>query len=212
MKMFCNKNKLKKNKISKNWVNKQKRDIYVRQSKLEGYRSRAVYKLQEIQTKFKVINNGMSIVDLGAAPGSWSEFISRKFKNIKLVAIDLKELDKIENVIHIKGDFTDEITQKIIEKNFDEKIDLVVSDMAVNTTGNKNVDSLVTGELSIEAMNFSLKILKKNGIFVSKIFMGSSFNEIVDSAKKNFKEFHVYKPPSSRKESKENFIICKNLR
>ena len=203
---------MKKNKISKNWINKQKRDIYVRQSKLEGYRSRAVYKLQEIQKKFKVINNGMSIVDLGAAPGSWSEFISRKFKNIKLVAIDLKELDKIENVTHIKGDFTDEITQKKIEKNFDEKIDLVLSDMAVNTTGNKNVDSLVTGELSIEAMNFSLKILKKNGIFVSKIFMGSSFNEIVDSAKKNFKEFHVYKPPSSRKESKENFIICKNLR
>ena len=203
---------MKKNKISKNWINKQKRDIYVRQSKLEGYRSRAVYKLQEIQTKFKVINNGMSIVDLGAAPGSWSEFISRKFKNIKLVAIDLKELDKIENVTHIKGDFTDEITQKKIEKNFDEKIDLVVSDMAVNTIGNKNVDSLVTGELSIEAMNFSLKILRKNGIFVSKIFMGSSFNEIVDSAKKNFKEFHVYKPPSSRKESKENFIICKNLR
>ena len=203
---------MKKNKISKNWINKQKRDIYVRQSKLEGYRSRAVYKLQEIQTKFKVINNGMSIVDLGAAPGSWSEFISRKFKNIKLVAIDLKELDKIENVTHIKGDFTDEITQKKIEKNFDEKIDLVISDMAVNTTGNKNVDSIVTGELSIEAMNFSLKILKKNGVFVSKIFMGSSFNEIVDSAKKNFKEFHVYKPPSSRKESKENFIICKNLR
>ena len=203
---------MKKNKISKNWINKQKRDIYVRLSKLEGYRSRAVYKLQEIQTKFKVINNGMSIVDLGAAPGSWSEFISRKFKNIKLVAIDLKELDKIENVIHIKGDFTDEITQKKIKKNFDDKIDLIVSDMAVNTTGNKNVDSLVTGELSIEAMNFSLKILRKNGIFVSKIFMGSSFNEIVDSAKKNFKEFHVYKPPSSRKESKENFIICKNLR
>ena len=203
---------MKKNKISKNWINKQKRDIYVRQSKLEGYRSRAVYKLQEIQTKFKVINNGMSIIDLGAAPGSWSEFISRKFKNIKLVAIDLKELDKIENVTHIKGDFTDEITQKKIEKNFDEKIDLVVSDMAVNTTGNKNVDSLVTGELSIEAMNFSLKILKKNGVFVSKIFMGSSFNEIVDRAKKNFKEFHAYKPPSSRKESKENFIICKNLR
>ena len=203
---------MKKNKISKNWINKQKRDIYVRQSKLEGYRSRAVYKLQEIQTKFKVINNGMSIVDLGAAPGSWSEFISRKFKNIKLVAIDLKELDKIENVTHIKGDFTDEITQKKIEKNFEEKINLVVSDMAVNTTGNKNVDSLVTSELSIEAMNFSLKILKKNGVFVSKIFMGSSFNEIVDSAKKNFKEFHVYKPPSSRKESKENFIICKNLK
>ena len=203
---------MKKNKISKNWINKQKRDIYVRKSKLEGYRSRAVYKLQEIQKKFKVINNGMSIVDLGAAPGSWSEFISRKFKNIKLVAIDLKELDKIENVTHIKGDFTDEITQKKIEKNFDEKIDLVVSDMAVNTTGNKNVDSLVTGELSIEAMNFSLKILKKNGIFVSKIFMGSSFNEIVADAKKKFREVNIFKPLSSRKDSKESFIICKFLR
>ena len=203
---------MKKNKISKNWINKQKRDIYVRQSKIEGYRSRAVYKLQEIQTKFKVINNGMSIVDLGAAPGSWSEFISRKFKNIKLVAIDLKELDKIENVTHIKGDFTDEITQKKIEKNFDEKIDLVVSDMAVNTTGNKNVDSLVTGELSIEAMNFSLKILKKNGIFVSKIFMGSSFNEIVAYAKKAFKDVRIFKPLASRKDSKENFLICKKLR
>ena len=166
---------MKKNKISKNWINKQKRDIYVRKSKLEGYRSRAVYKLQEIQTKFKVINNGMSIVDLGAAPGSWSEFISRKFKNIKLVAIDLKELDKIENVTHIKGDFTDEITQKKIEKNFDEKIDLVVSDMAVNTTGNKNVDSLVTGELSIEAMNFSLKILKKKRHFRLKNLYGIKF-------------------------------------
>ena len=203
---------MKKNKISKNWINKQKRDIYVRKSKLEGYRSRAVYKLQEIQTKFKVINNGISVVDLGAAPGSWSEYITRKFKNIKLIAVDLKELDIIDNVTLIKGDFTNENTQKKIKNHFDEKIDLVISDMAVNTTGNKNVDSLVTGELSLEAMNFALKNLKKNGIFVSKIFMGASFNDIVDSAKKYFKEFNVYKPPSSRKESKENFIICKNLR
>ena len=203
---------MKKNKISKNWINKQKRDIYVRQSKLEGYRSRAVYKLQEIQTKFKVINNGMSIVDLGAAPGSWSEFISRKFKNIKLVAIDLKELDKIENVTHIKGDFTDEITQKKIEKNFDEKIDLVVSDMAVNTTGNKSIDSLLTGELCIEAINFSKEILKSNGQFVSKIFMGSSFNEIISHAKKIFKSAKMFKPMASKKDSKESFIVCSYLR
>jgi len=203
---------LKKNKISKNWINKQKRDIYVRKSKIEGYRSRAVYKLQEIEEKYKLIKNGMSVVDLGAAPGSWSEYISRKYKNTRLVSIDLKEMEPIENTFQIKGDFTDETNQKKILNHFKEKIDLVVSDMAVNTTGNKNVDSLVTGELSMEAMHFSLKTLKKNGVFVSKIFMGSSFNEIVELAKKNFKEFHVYKPPSSRKESKESFIICKNLR
>ena len=202
----------KKNKISKNWINKQKRDIYVRKSKIEGYRSRAVYKLQEIQEKYKVIKNGIHVVDLGAAPGSWSEYISRKYKNSKLVSIDIKEMEPIDNTFQIKGDFTDEANQKKIIEYFKDKIDLVVSDMAVNTTGNKNVDSLVTGELSMEAMSFSLKTLKKNGIFISKIFMGSSFNEIVDLAKKNFKEFHVYKPPSSRKESKESFIICKNLR
>ena len=154
----------------------------------------------------------MSVVDLGAAPGSWSEYISRKYKNSRLVSIDLKEMEPIENTIQIKGDFTDETNQKKILDHFKDKIDLVVSDMAVNTTGNKNVDSLVTGELSMEAMHFSLKTLKKNGVFISKIFMGSSFNEIVELAKKHFKVFHVYKPPSSRKESKESFINCKNLR
>ena len=203
---------MKKNKISKNWINKQKRDIYVRQSKIEGYRSRAIYKLQEIQERYKVIKNGMSIIDLGAAPGSWSEYMSRKFKNTNILSIDLKEMLPIENTYQIKGDFTDNKNKTRILEYFNDKIDLVVSDMAVNTTGNKNVDSLVTGELCIEAMNFSLETLKKKGVFISKIFMGSSFNEIINLAKKNFKEFYVFKPPSSRKESKESFIICKNLR
>ena len=203
---------MKKNKFSKNWIIKQKRDIYVKQSKIEGYRSRAVYKLQEINEKFKILKNGISIVDLGAAPGSWSQFVSRKFKNTKIVSIDLKEIAAIENTYQIKGDFTDEIKQKKIIDYFGNKIDVVLSDMAVNTTGNKNVDSLVTGELSIEALNFSTNTLKKKGSFVSKIFMGSSFNEIVEIAKKKFKEVHIFKPPASRKDSKENFIICKHLR
>jgi len=203
---------LKKNKISKNWINKQRRDIYVRKSKVEGYRSRAVYKLQEINEKFKILKNGVHIVDLGAAPGSWSQFISRKFKNSKIASIDLKEMEVIENTHQIVGDFTEEYQQKKIIDYFGSKIDVVLSDMAVNTTGNKSVDSLVTGELSIEALNFSVNTLKKSGIFVSKIFMGSSFNEIIKIAKKNFKGVHIYKPPASRKDSKENFIICKNLR
>ena len=203
---------MKKNKISKNWINKQRRDIYVRQSKVEGYRSRAVYKLKEIDTKFKIFKNGMSIIDLGAAPGSWSQFVSRNFKNSKIVSIDLKEMEKIENIYQIKGDFTDKLQQQKIIDFYGSKIDTVISDMAVNTTGNKNLDSIVTGELSIQALNFSTNILKKQGGFVSKIFMGSSFNEIVIIAKKNFKEVNVFKPPASRKDSKESFIICKNLR
>ena len=203
---------MKKNKFSKNWIIKQKRDIYVKQSKIEGYRSRAVYKLKEINEKFKILKNGISVVDLGAAPGSWSQFVARNFKNTKIVSIDLKEIESIENTNQIKGDFTDEIQQKKIIDYFGNKIDVVLSDMAVNTTGNKNVDSLVTGELSIEALNFSVNILTKQGSFVSKIFMGSSFNEIVEIAKKKFKEIHIFKPPASRKDSKENFIICKQLR
>ncbi len=203
---------MKKNKISKNWIIKQRRDIYVKQSKIEGYRSRAVYKLKEINEKFKILKNGISIVDLGAAPGSWSQFISRNYKNYKTVSVDLNEIEKIKNVYHIKGDFTDELLQKKIIDYFGSKIDIVISDMAVNTTGNKNLDSMVTGELSVEALNFSTKTLKKHGIFVTKIFMGSSFNEIVKIAKKKFREVNVFKPQASRKDSKESFIICKFLR
>ena len=203
---------MKKNKISKNWIIKQKRDIYIKQSKIEGYRSRAVYKLKEINEKFKILKNGIHLVDLGAAPGSWTQYVYKNFKNSKILSIDLKEMEEIENVYQVKGDFTDELQQKKIINYFSGKIDVVTSDMAVNTTGNKNLDSIVTGELVLEAISFSNNILKRQGILVSKIFMGSSFNEIVKIAKKNFKEIHIYKPPASRKDSKESFIICKYLR
>ena len=203
---------MKKNKISKDWIIQQRRDIYVRRSKLDGYRSRAVYKLKEIDEKFKVIKNGINIVDLGSAPGSWSQYLSEKSKSSKIFSIDLKEVRKIINVSHMVGDFLEENIQLKISNFFQDKLDLVVSDMAVNTTGNKNLDAISTGDLSINAMNFSLKNLKKNGFFVSKIFMGSTFNEIVKNAKNNFKEVRIFKPPSSRKDSKESFIICKKIR
>ena len=203
---------MKKNKISKNWINKQRRDIYVRQSKIEGYRSRAVYKLEEIDKKFKIFKNGMSVIDLGAAPGSWSQYVSKNIKNGKIVSIDLLDFEKIENINQIKGDFTNEFYQKMIRDYFGNKVDVVVSDMAVNTTGNKNLDSIYTSELCIKAMNFSVEILKNDGKFISKIFMGSTFNEIVSEAKRIFKENKVFKPLASRKDSKESFIICKYLR
>ena len=203
---------MKKNKFSKNWVIKQKRDIYVKKSKLEGYRSRAAYKLQEINDKFKIIKNNISVIDLGSAPGSWSQYISRNFSNSKIISIDLKDIEPIKNLVHIKGDFTEDQQKKNIKNYFGKKVDLIVSDMAVNTTGNKSVDSLVTGELCIDAMNFAIELLSKKGNFISKLFMGSSFNEIVALGKKSFLDVDIFKPPSSRKDSKENFIICRNLR
>ena len=203
---------MKKNKISKSWVIRQRRDKYVRQSKLEGYRSRAVYKLKELDEKFKIIKNNLNILDVGSAPGSWTQYLSEKSKGSKIMSIDLKEVEKIKDVYHVVGDFLDNKNQKIITDYFPKKIDLVVSDMAVNTTGNKNLDSIKTGELSLTAMDFAVSMLRPKGIFLSKIFVGSTFNEIVENAKKNFKESKIFKPPSSRKDSKESFIICKNLR
>ena len=203
---------MKKNRISKNWINKQKRDIYVRQSQVDGYRARSAYKLIEIDEKFKIFKNGISVIDLGASPGSWSQYISRTVKSGRLVSIDLKGMEEIENTIKIKGDFTDLESQEKIKALFKSKVDVVVSDMAVNTTGIKDIDAIYTGELAMEAMNFSKEMLVKEGRFVSKIFLGSSFNEIVALGKKLFKEVKVFKPKSSRKESKESFIICKILR
>ena len=203
---------MKKNKISKSWVIRQRRDKYVRQSKLEGYRSRAVYKLKELDEKFKIIKNNLNILDVGSAPGSWTQYLSEKSKGSKIMSIDLKEVDKIQDVYHVVGDFLDNKNQKMITDYFPKKIDLVVSDMAVNTTGNKNLDSIQTGELSLTAMHYAIGMLRPKGIFLSKIFMGSTFNEIVENAKKNFKESKIFKPPSSRKDSKESFIICKSLR
>ena len=203
---------MKKNKVSKNWINKQRRDIYVRKSQIDGYRARSVYKLIEINEKFKIFRNGILVIDLGASPGSWSQYISRTVKSGRLVSIDLKSMEEIDNTTQIRGDFTDVDSQDKIKSFFKSKVDVVVSDMAVNTTGIKDIDAIYTGELVIEAMNFSKKMLVKEGCFVSKIFLGSSFNEIIALGKKIFKEVKVFKPKSSRKESKESFIICKILR
>ena len=203
---------MKKNKISKNWVNKQKRDTYVRQSKVDGYRARSAYKLIEIDEKFKIFKGGMIIVDIGAAPGSWSQYAAKKVKSGKIISVDLKEMEKIEDIIQIKGDFTQELIQNKIKSNLSKGADVVMSDMAVNTTGIKNIDSIQTGELCKEAMIFSKEVISEKGFFISKIFMGGTFNEIVALGKKIFKEVKVFKPKSSRKDSKESFIICKILR
>ena len=203
---------MKKNKISKNWVNKQSRDIYVRQSKVDGYRARSAYKLIEIDEKFKIFKGGISVIDIGAAPGSWSQYAAKTAKSGRLISIDLKEMEPIGNTVQVCGDFTEQATQDEIKKYVNNKVDVVMSDMAVNTTGIKNIDSIQTGELCKEAMFFAKDLLTDSGYFISKIFMGGTFNEIVAEGKKYFREVKVFKPKSSRKDSKESFIICRKLR
>ena len=203
---------MKKNKISKNWVNKQRRDIYVRKSKVDGYRARSVYKLIEIDEKFKIFKGGLSVIDIGAAPGSWSQYSSKVIKNGKLISIDVKKMEPIRNSVQIQGDFTEDKIQDQIRKNLNVKVDVVLSDMAVNTTGIKSIDAIQTGELCKKAMLFAKEMIKENGYFISKIFMGGTFNEIIAEGKKFFREVKVFKPKSSRKDSKESFIICSKIR
>ena len=204
---------MKKNKISKNWLTKQKGDQFFKQSKIQGYRSRSAFKLLEMNKKFKFLRKNISLLDLGSYPGGWSQVVAKEIykSNGKILAVDVKLMEKINNVDFIKGDFCKKETHKKIIDYFNYKIDVVLSDIAANTSGNKFLDSYRTGELCLNAMNLAKKILTTEGVFLSKIFMGSIFNEIKELANKSFKKVVIYKPLSSRKESKEIYIFCKGI-
>ena len=202
---------MKKNKISKNWINKQHKDPFFKKSKIEGYRSRSAFKLIEIDKKFKFLNKTSYLLDLGSSPGAWTQVAAKKITKGKIMALDIKDMEKINNVNFIKGDITDSEIQHKIFTYFNKKIDVVLSDMAANTTGNKNLDSYRTGELCLSAMDLALKILTTNGVFISKVFMGSMFQNINKKANKSFNKVVRYKPISSKRESKEIYIYCKDI-
>ena len=203
---------MKKNKISKNWLIKRNKDFYFRQSKIQGYRSRSAFKLIEMNKKFKFLKKNLSLLDLGSSPGGWSQVASKAITGGKILAVDIKHMEKINNVHFINGDFCDiEIREKIIRYFSNKRADAILSDMAVNTSGNKMLDSYRTGDLCLKAMNLAKEILSQEGIFLSKIFMGSIFQDINKLAQKHFKKVIKYKPLSSKKESKEIYIYCKGI-
>ena len=202
---------MKKNKISKDWKRKHKKDQFFRQSKIEGYRSRSVFKLIEINKKYNFLKKNSNLIDLGSSPGGWCQFAAKKIETGKIFAVDIKDMKKIDKVKFIKGDFQEDNILRKIELYFNDRIDIVLSDMATNTSGNKTLDSQRTGDLCIKAMSLSLKTLKNDGVFLSKLFMGEIFKEINSIAKKSFKKVAIYKPSSSRKESKEIYIFCKGI-
>jgi len=202
---------LKKNKISKNWLIKRRKDQFFQQSKVYGYRSRSAFKLIEMNKKFKFLNNNSSLLDLGSCPGGWSQVAAKKITRGKILAVDIKPMESLNNVSFLKEDLLDPKIYEKIFYFFNKKIDVVISDMAPNTSGNKNLDSYRTGELCLKGMDLAQKILNQNGIFLSKLFMGSIFDEINQKANKYFKKVIKYKPLSSRKESKEIYIFCKGV-
>ena len=202
---------MKKNRISKNWLIKRHKDKFFKQSKIQGFRSRSAFKLIEINEKFKFLNKNVHVLDLGSSPGGWSQVVRKKIVNGKILALDIKPMESIDKVTFLNGDLNDRAIYKKILTYFDKKINVVISDMAANTTGNKNLDSYRTGKLCLKAMDLAREILYQDGVFLSKVFMGSIFAEIHEKANKYFKKVIKYKPPSSRKESKEIYVYCKGI-
>ena len=202
---------MKKNKISKNWLIKKNKDPYFKQSKIQGYRSRSAFKLIEMNRRFKFLKKNLSLLDLGSSPGGWSQIARKEVIKGKILAVDIKPMEKINNVDFINGDFCDVNIHEKIMLYFNDKVDVVLSDMAANTSGNKALDSYRTGELCLNAMSLAKKILSRDGAFLSKIFMGSIFKEINEKAKESFKNVVTYKPLSSKRESKEIYIFCKGI-
>ena len=161
--------------------------------------------------KFNFLKKNYSLLDLGSSPGGWSQVSRKEIAGGKILGVDIKEMQKIKNVDFIKGNFCDHDIIKKIMVYFNYKVNIVLSDIAANTTGNKSLDSFKTGELCLKAMDLAKKILCKDGVFLSKIFMGPIFEEINNNAKANFKTVIKYKPQSSKKESKEIYIFCKGV-
>ena len=191
--------------------NKSYQDHFFKKAKNLGYRSRSAFKLIELDNKFKFLKNHINLIDLGSFPGGWCQVAKEKIKNGKILGLDKKSVDKISGVNLIEGDFLDENLKTIILNNFDSEVDVILSDMAADTTGNKSLDCIRTNQLCLEVLEFSKKTLSKNGVVVSKLFMGEDFEEVKLKAKKNFKKINFFKPKSSRNESKETYIHCLGL-
>ena len=204
--------KSKKSKKSNSWKIKQHRDQFFKKSKTLGYRSRSAFKLIELNKKYKFIKNNTRLLDIGAYPGGWSQVSSKIITVGKILSLDIKKMDKLKNVSFLQCDFLEENTKNRILKFFNENLDVILSDMAADTTGNKSLDCIKTNQLCAEVINFSYKILKSDGVLVAKLFMGEDFLEVKELAKSKFVKVQFFKPEASRNESKETYIHCATLK
>ena len=204
--------KSKRIKKSNSWKIKQHRDQFFKKSKTLGYRSRAAFKLIELNKKFKFIKKNSNLLDLGSSPGGWSQVAIKTITSGKILSIDIKDMEPIKNVRFIRNDIFETKTKDIITEYFKDKLDIILSDMAADTTGNKSLDSIRTNQLCADVINFSKNILKPKGVLVSKLFMGEDFLEVKNLAKSIFKKVNFFKPQSSRQESKETYLHCEILK
>jgi 23S rRNA (uridine2552-2'-O)-methyltransferase len=203
-----------KSRSSKRWLKEHFGDPYVKLAKQKGYRSRAALKLLEIQQKDKLITSGMWVVDIGAAPGGWSEVVSQIVgPKGKVVAVDRLPLDNIPNVEFIQGDFTErEIFEKLLNMIDNRKVDLVISDMAPNISGIMEIDQPKAMYLAELAADFALKVLKRGGGFLVKVFQGEGFDNFLKEMRLNYKKVLIRKPQASRPRSKEVYLLAREFK
>ena len=204
--------KSKRIKKSNSWKIKQHRDQYFKKSKTLGYRSRASFKLIELNNKYNFLKKNTNLLDLGSFPGGWSQVASKIITKGRIMSIDIKEMKPIDNINFLKGDILKKEIKHEVIKYFKSNLDVIVSDMAADTTGNKSLDSIRTNQLCSDVINFSKDTLKPKGVLISKLFMGDDFLEVKNLAKSMFKKVNFFKPESSRKESKETYLHCEVLK
>lgn len=203
----------KPRRSSGSWRDRQERDPYVQRARREGWRSRAVFKLEQIDTKERLLRPGMVCVDLGAAPGGWSQYVTQKLDGkVRLVAVDLLPMDALPGVEFVQGDFReDEVYERLLEKVGEGGADLVISDMAPNISGTKAVDQPRSMYLAELALDMARRVLKPGGSFICKVFQGEGFDEFVKAARNSFERVRVIKPEASRAGSREVYLVARNF-
>lgn len=204
----------KKSSSSRRWLREHFTDPYVKQAQKEGYRSRAVYKLLEMQERYQLFKPGMAVVDLGAAPGGWSQVVSQIIKPAgRIVALDLLPIDPIPDVDFIQGDFSDEAVLATLRERLPAKaVDWVLSDIAPNMSGNESVDIPRSMYLCELALDFALQTLKPEGGFLTKVFQGEGFDALLSDIKRHFKSVVIRKPKASRDRSREVYILARGFK
>ena len=196
---------------STRWLQRQINDPYVRQAQAEGKRSRAAYKIIQIDERYKIFNLGDSVLDLGAAPGSWTEVALERAGGF-ILAVDILDMDSIKKAVILKADLQEEESVELIKKLSVDKFDIVLSDMAASTTGHKSTDHIRTQALAELAALYAVDFLKKGGTFCAKVFQGGTHGDLLLDLKKNFKTIKHYKPDASRKGSPETYVIAKGFK
>ncbi len=212
----------KSKKINKAWLHDHVNDTYVKLAKQEGYRARAAYKLKEIDETLKLLRPGQVVVDLGAAPGAWSQYLRRKFApvgaavgslNGTIIALDILDFEPIEGVLSLKGDFREElVAQELVTALAGKPVDVVMSDLAPNLSGIESTDAARIGHLVELAVEFAVQHLRPDGALVCKVFHGSGYSQLVNLFKATFRVVKPIKPKASRDKSSETFLVGMGLK